>query len=53
MVPQAVAPDLNSKHSCTRGTIAKVTPEPKTPEDGKDVDMAKDYEYSHYKVSSS
>lgn len=51
MVPQAIAPDLNSKDSCPRGTIAQVTPELKTSEDGKDVDVAKDYEYSHYKVS--
>lgn len=51
MVPHAAAPDLNSTDSCPRRTMAQVTPELNVSEDGKDVDVAKDYEYSHYMVS--
>lgn len=48
MVPHAAAPDLNSTDFSPRRTMAQVTPELNV---SKDVDVAKDYEYSHYKVS--
>lgn len=51
MVPHAAALDLNSTDSSPRRTMAQVTPELNVSEDGKDVDVAKDYEYTHYKVS--
>lgn len=51
MVPHAAAPDLNSTDFSPRRTMAQVTPELNVSEDGKNVDVAKDYEYSHYKVS--